>query len=93
MCTTLVLTLPDFTKNFVLECDASGKRIRAVVMQNGRPLAFPSKQILERHLGQSIYEKDMLGISHVMDLWHPYLLGKHFQIKIDHQSLKYFLEQ
>ena len=35
----------------------------------------------------------MLAIFHVIDLWHPYLLGKRFQIKIDHQSLKYFLEQ
>jgi hypothetical protein len=35
----------------------------------------------------------MLAILHVIDLWHPYLLGKHLQIKIDHQSLKYFLEQ
>jgi hypothetical protein len=35
----------------------------------------------------------MLAILHVVDLWHPYLLGQCFQIKIDHQSLKYFLEQ
>jgi hypothetical protein len=35
----------------------------------------------------------MLAILHAIDLWHPYLLGKHFQINIDHQSLKYFLEQ
>jgi hypothetical protein len=35
----------------------------------------------------------MLAIMHAIDLWHPYLLGKHFQIKTDHQSLKYFLEQ
>jgi hypothetical protein len=44
-------------------------------------------------LGKSIYEKEILAIFHVMDLWHPYLLGKRFQIKTDHQSLKYFLKQ
>jgi hypothetical protein len=62
-------------------------------MQDGRPLAFTSKQLSERHLGQSIYEKEMLAILHAVDLWRPYLLGKCFQIKTDHQSLKYFLEQ
>jgi hypothetical protein len=35
----------------------------------------------------------MLFILHAMDIWCPYLLGKHFQIKTDHQSLKHFLEQ
>jgi hypothetical protein len=44
-------------------------------------------------LVQSIYEKEILAILHVVDLWHPYLLGQRFQIKIDHQSLKYFPEQ
>jgi hypothetical protein len=56
-------------------------------------LAFTNKQLFERNLGKSIYEKEMLAILHVVDLWHPYLLGQHFQIKTDHQSLKYFLEQ
>jgi hypothetical protein len=93
MWTTLVLTLPDFTKSLVLEYDASGKGIDIVLMEEGRPLAFTNKQLSNRHLGKSIYEKELLSILHAVDLWSPYLLGKHFQIKIDHPSLKYFLEQ
>jgi hypothetical protein len=92
MCTTPVLALLDFKKTFVLECDASGKGIGIVLMQEGRPLAFTNKQLSERNLGKSIYEKEMLDILHAMDIWRPYLLGKRFQIKTDHQSLKYFLE-
>jgi hypothetical protein len=35
----------------------------------------------------------MLDILHAVALWFPYLLGKRFLIKTDHQSLKYFMEQ
>jgi hypothetical protein len=56
-------------------------------------LAFTRKQLSEKNLGKPIYEKEMLAIMHAVELWCPYLLGKQFQIKTDHQSLKYFLEQ
>jgi len=62
-------------------------------MQEGRPIAFESCPIKGKYLHKPIYEKEMLEILHALKKWRPYLMGKHFKIKIYHDSLKYFLEQ
>ena len=56
-------------------------------------MAFTSQQLSGRNLGQSTYKKEMMAILHAVETWQPYLLGQRFQIRIDHHSLKYFLEQ
>ena len=35
----------------------------------------------------------MLAILHAIKKWRPYLIGRHFKVKTNHDSLKYFLEK
>ena len=93
MCKSPFLTTPYFTKTFIVECDALGNGIGVVLMQEGRPLAFESRSLKGKDLHKLIYEKEMMEILHALKKWCPYLIGRHFKVKIDHDSLKYFLEQ
>jgi hypothetical protein len=93
MCKALVLATPNFTKTFIMEGDASENGIDVVLMQEGRPIAFERRPIKGQNLHKPIYEKEMLEILHALKKWHPYLMGRYFKVKIDHDSLKYFLEQ
>lgn len=45
MTTISVIAIPDFEKEFVIKTDASGKGIKVVLMQEGRPVACMNHQI------------------------------------------------
>ena len=57
-----ILTYPDFSKKFTIHTDASDVQMGAVIMQEGKPLAFYSQKLSKAQLDYTMTEKELLSI-------------------------------
>jgi hypothetical protein len=64
--TAPVLQLPDFNQPFVMECDASGAGVGAVLHQGSGAIAYFSRQIAARHAHLAAYERKLIGLVQVV---------------------------
>ncbi|KAH9658278.1 hypothetical protein KPL70_023423 [Citrus sinensis] len=88
-----LLALPDFAKTFEIECDASCICIGAVLMQEGRLIAYFSEKLSGAALNYPTYDKEMYALVRALETWQHYLLPKEFVIHTDHASLKHLKGQ
>jgi hypothetical protein len=88
-----VLALPRFDHPFVVETDACENGMGAMLMQQGKPIAYISKALGERNRHMSIFDKEFLALILAVEKWRPYLQRSPFVIKTDHKSLTFLGEQ
>ena len=88
-----LLSLPNFDKMFEIECDASGLGIGAVLMQEGKPLAYFSEKLSGATLNYPTYDKELYALVRALKTWQHYLWAKEFVIHSDHESLKFLKGQ
>ncbi|WVZ49185.1 LOW QUALITY PROTEIN: hypothetical protein U9M48_000562 [Paspalum notatum var. saurae] len=90
---TKVFAQPDVTKPFDVYCDASGNGLGCVLMQEGRVIAYASRQLRKLEANYRTHDLELAAVVHALKIWRHYLLGNTCHIYTDHKSLKYILTQ
>jgi hypothetical protein len=90
----LVLAVPDLSRKFILQTDASRRRIGAVLLQYGvdnrvQLVENWSRKLKPFETRYSVYKLELLGVVSGLLKFKYWLLGKEFILQCDHKPLSY----
>jgi hypothetical protein len=88
-----ILTMPDITKNFDVYCDTSRLGLGSVLMQDGKVIAYLSRQLRPHELNYPTHDLELAAVVYALKTWRHYLMGNQCEIYTDHKSLKYIFSQ
>ena len=71
-----------------IETDASQSGLGAVLLQEGKPVAFMSKALTDTQSRYSNIECEILGVVTGVEHFHQYLFGKQFTLYTDHKPIE-----
>nr|GEV86790.1 putative reverse transcriptase domain-containing protein [Tanacetum cinerariifolium] len=92
LCCVPILALSEGSKDFVVYCDASLKRFRAVLMQREKFIAYASRQLRIYKENNTTHDLELGAVVFALRLWRHYLYGTKCVVYKDHKSLQYILD-
>ncbi|KAG8499053.1 hypothetical protein CXB51_005455 [Gossypium anomalum] len=80
-------------KDVKFECDASLLGLGCVLMQEGRVVAYASRQLKPHEKNYPTHDLELAAIVFALKIWQHYLFGERCHVYSDHKSLKYLMTQ
>ncbi|KAL4354195.1 hypothetical protein GQ457_06G023620 [Hibiscus cannabinus] len=88
-----VLIQPVSGKEFVVYSDASYVGLDGVLMQEGRVVAYASRQLKTHEKNYPTHDIELAAVVFALKIWRHYLYGERCMVYTDHKSLKYLMTQ
>ena len=89
----MLLAYYDRTKPVTLQCDYSENGIGVALVQDGRPVQFASKALVNAERDYAPIEGEMLGVVYGVKKFHQYLYGRKFTVECDHKPLMHIAKK
>ena len=83
-----VLQYYDVTKPVIIQCDASGKGLGAVLLQEGKPVCYASRALTDTESRYAAIEAEMLAVVFACRKFHQYIYGRSVVVESDHKPLQ-----
>lgn len=91
--TAPVLVMPDGSKPYEVYCDASLEGLGCVLMQEGKVVAYASRQLRPHEKNYPVHDIELAAVVFALKLWRHYLYGLPCKIYTDHHNLRYVFNQ
>ena len=88
-----ILALPVEGKDFTVYCDASRIGLGCVLMQEGKVIAYASRQLKVHERNYPTHDLELAAVVFALKIWRHYLYGVHCEVFTDHRSLQHVFNQ
>jgi hypothetical protein len=88
-----ILKIADPSEGFLVCTDACKEGLGGFLNQNGFVICFESKKLKEHESLYATHDLELASIIHALKKWRHYLMGKRFELRTDHNGLKYLVDQ
>ena len=78
-----ILTLPSGDEGYTVYCDASRVGLGCVLMQNGRVIAYASRQLKKHEQNYPTHDLEIAAVVFALKIWRHYLYGVTCEIYTD----------